>query len=266
MTDYGDGSGHGFIDYIDETGHGLANQGWKDSGDSIQWRDGSLAQGPIALCEVQGYAYEAAVRGADLLDALGEEGGGGAAGLGGGPARPLPLGVLGRDARGPLSRRSRSTPSSARSTPSRATSATSSAPASSIPTRSPRSPRSCSAIDVVGLRHPHDVDRRRRLLAAQLPRRQRVGARHRDRGARDVARRPATRRRCGSSEGLLAAAEGFGFRMPELYSGDPATQTRVPTPYPAACRPQAWSAAAAIACAEAVRAAAISRPSTPGRR
>ena len=56
-------------------------------------------------------------------------------------------------------------------------------------------------------------------------------------------------------EGLLAAAEGFGFRMPELYSGDPATQTRVPTPYPAACRPQAWSAAAAIACAEAVRAA-----------
>jgi len=40
----------GFLDYIDETGHGLSNQGWKDSGDSIQWRDGSLAQGPIALC------------------------------------------------------------------------------------------------------------------------------------------------------------------------------------------------------------------------
>src|SRR5205085_10700043 len=33
------------------------------------------------------------------------------------------------------------------------------------------------------------------------------------------------------AEGLLAAAEGFGFRMPELHSGDPATQTPVPTPY-----------------------------------
>ena len=75
MTEYGDGSGHGFLDYIDETGHGLANQGWKDSGDSIQWRDGTLARGPIALCEVQGYAYEAAIRGAGLLDALDEDGG-----------------------------------------------------------------------------------------------------------------------------------------------------------------------------------------------
>ena len=43
---------------------GLANQGWKDSGDSIRWRDGRLAEAPIALCEVQAYAYEAAVAGA----------------------------------------------------------------------------------------------------------------------------------------------------------------------------------------------------------
>ena len=57
------------------------------------------------------------------------------------------------------------------------------------------------------------------------------------------------------ADGLLAAAEGFGFRMPELHSGDPATETRTPTPYPAACRPQAWSAAAAVACAQAIRAA-----------
>ena len=45
---------------------------------------------------------------------------------------------------------------------------------------------------------------------------------------------------------LLAAAEGFDFRMPELHSGDPATETSRPVPYPAACRPQAWSAAAAV--------------------
>ena len=52
------------------------------------------------------------------------------------------------------------------------------------------------------------------------------------------------------AEGLLAAAEGFGYRVPELHAGDPATETSVPTPYPAACRPQAWSAAAAVVCLE----------------
>ena len=76
LLHHGDNDGDGFIDYIDETGHGLANQGWKDSGDSIQWRSGELAEGPIALCEVQGYAYEAALAGADLLDHFGEPGAG----------------------------------------------------------------------------------------------------------------------------------------------------------------------------------------------
>ncbi|RZI94623.1 MAG: amylo-alpha-1,6-glucosidase, partial [Microbacterium sp.] len=66
----------GFLDYVDETGHGLSNQGWKDSGDSIQWRDGRLADGPIALCEVQGYAYEAALGAAELLDRFGRPGAG----------------------------------------------------------------------------------------------------------------------------------------------------------------------------------------------
>ncbi|PKQ14507.1 MAG: amylo-alpha-1,6-glucosidase, partial [Actinobacteria bacterium HGW-Actinobacteria-8] len=74
LVNHGDSDGDGFIDYIDRTGHGLANQGWKDSGDSIQWRSGELAEGPIALCEVQGYAYEAALAGAEILDRLGEPG------------------------------------------------------------------------------------------------------------------------------------------------------------------------------------------------
>jgi len=50
----------------------------------------------------------------------------------------------------------------------------------------------------------------------------------------------------GLIEGLLRAAERFAFRMPELHSGDAASDTTTPAPYPAACRPQAWSAAAAI--------------------
>ena len=48
-------------------------------------------------------------------------------------------------------------------------------------------------------------------------------------------------------EGLLSAAESFDYRMPELHSGDSANSTSRALPYPAACRPQAWSAAAVIA-------------------
>jgi glycogen debranching enzyme len=48
------------------------------------------------------------------------------------------------------------------------------------------------------------------------------------------------------SEGLLAAAASFDYRMPELHSGDPAESTPRALPYPAACRPQAWSAAAVV--------------------
>ena len=61
--------------YRDVSGHGLSNQGWKDSGDAMQFRDGRLAEGPIALAEVQGYAHQAATSMAELLDALGEPGG-----------------------------------------------------------------------------------------------------------------------------------------------------------------------------------------------
>ncbi|WP_118857711.1 glycogen debranching N-terminal domain-containing protein [Sphingomonas mesophila] len=66
MDDYGDTDGDGFIEYARMTDKGLANQGWKDSSDSIFHADGRLAQGPIALCEVQAYAF-AAKRGASRL-------------------------------------------------------------------------------------------------------------------------------------------------------------------------------------------------------
>ena len=68
LLEHADADGDGFLEYLDESGHGLANQGWKDSGDSIRFADGSLAEGTIALAEVQGYAYAAALHAADLLD------------------------------------------------------------------------------------------------------------------------------------------------------------------------------------------------------
>jgi glycogen debranching enzyme len=55
----GDPDGDGFIEYESATEQGLANQGWKDSQDAIFHADGQLAQGPIALAEVQGYVYAA---------------------------------------------------------------------------------------------------------------------------------------------------------------------------------------------------------------
>ena len=59
IDDYGDLDHDGFVEYQRLSARGLANQGWKDSWDSIRNRDGSLADGPIALVEVQGYVYAA---------------------------------------------------------------------------------------------------------------------------------------------------------------------------------------------------------------
>ena len=53
---YGDRDGDGFVEYGRMTETGLANQGWKDSWDSVSHADGSLAEGTVALCEVQAYA------------------------------------------------------------------------------------------------------------------------------------------------------------------------------------------------------------------
>ena len=63
---YGDRDGDGFVEYERRSGHGLANQGWKDSHDAIFHADGRLAQGRIALVEVQAYVY-AAWRAAELM-------------------------------------------------------------------------------------------------------------------------------------------------------------------------------------------------------
>ena len=59
MERYGDRDGDGFIEYGRQTANGLVNQGWKDSSDSIFHADGTLARGPIAIVEVQAYAYAA---------------------------------------------------------------------------------------------------------------------------------------------------------------------------------------------------------------
>ncbi len=69
---YGDLDGDGFVEYQRRSKTGLQQQGWKDSVDSIFHADGSLAKPPIALCEVQGYVYEAKLLAAGLARRLGD--------------------------------------------------------------------------------------------------------------------------------------------------------------------------------------------------
>ncbi|MDX6804667.1 amylo-alpha-1,6-glucosidase [Terrihabitans rhizophilus] len=68
---YGDRDGDGFLEYYRQSENGLANQGWKDSLDSVFHADGNLAQGPIALCEVQAYVYGAWFAAAEIAERLG---------------------------------------------------------------------------------------------------------------------------------------------------------------------------------------------------
>lgn len=72
LYEYGDFDRDGFIEYQRESPVGLVQQGWKDSFDSVFHEDGSDAHGPIALCEVQAYAYLARLEGAELADILGK--------------------------------------------------------------------------------------------------------------------------------------------------------------------------------------------------
>jgi glycogen debranching enzyme len=69
---YGDSDGDGFVEYARKSKHGLIHQGWKDSVDAVFHSDGSAAEAPIALCEVQGYVYSAKCAASGLAKMLGD--------------------------------------------------------------------------------------------------------------------------------------------------------------------------------------------------
>ena len=70
---FGDSDGDGYVEYKRASDRGLANQGWKDSWDAVRTADGSLGRPPIALCEVQGYAYGAYLARAHFADEMADE-------------------------------------------------------------------------------------------------------------------------------------------------------------------------------------------------
>jgi glycogen debranching enzyme len=247
MRDYGDSDGDGFLEYVDRTGHGLANQGWKDSGDSIQWRDGSLADGPIALCEVQAYAYEAAVGAAELLAHFGRPGDEWV-------AWAAHLQTRFREEFWVETGAERF-PAVALDVHKRPVDSVTSNIGHLLGTgllNDEESAIVAAHLVSEGLSSGFGL---RTLSAASKgywPLSYHGGAVW----AHDTAIAIAGLGRAGFAaeaeqltRGLLAAAQAFDYRMPELHSGDAASDVRYPSPYPAACRPQAWSAAAAVSVA-----------------
>ncbi|MGZ4607831.1 MAG: glycogen debranching N-terminal domain-containing protein [Blastococcus sp.] len=242
MTEYGDSDGDGFLEYVDEQGLGLANQGWKDSGDAVQWRAGGLARPPVALCEVQGYAYEAAISGAALLDAFGRPGAdrwrAWAAGLAerfraafwvetpegrhpaialdgdGRPVDSLTSNIGHLLGTGILDVEEEATVVGHLTSPSMDAGFGLRTMAASMSGYAPLGYH-------LGTVWPHDTA----IVVAGM-----VRAGHGAAAASLV-------------EGLLAAGASFDGRLPELFAGDARGEVAHPVPYPAACRPQAWSAA-----------------------
>ena len=70
IDNWGDRDGDGFQEYQTRSKNGYENMSWKDSGDSMRMPDGSLVKGPKAVCELQGYVYDAWLRMAEIYDAL----------------------------------------------------------------------------------------------------------------------------------------------------------------------------------------------------
>jgi glycogen debranching enzyme len=242
LGEHADPDGDGFLEYIDVTGHGLANQGWKDSGDAVRFRDGTQAEPPIALAEVQGYACAAARHGAALLEAFGRGGADRWTGYaeamadrfrdrfwtdGGYPAL-----ALDRDKR----RVDSLTSNIGHLIGTGLLSPVEEAKVAEVLAGPDMSGgfglRTMSATDAAfsplsyhcGSVWSHDTA----IVLAALAR-----AGHADPAAELAA-------------GLLAAGEAFGYRLPELHAGDDREPLGRPIAYPAACRPQAWSAAAAV--------------------
>lgn len=229
----------GVIAYARESTAGLENQGWKDSHDAIRWPDGRLVEPPIALVEVQAYAW-AALRAFTRLAAVCGEAAGGAA-----TAAERVAAILEERFADPaigyalcLERAREPVPTPASNAghvlwlgdPAPAHAATFAdrafqsdlftgwgvrTLASSVPGYNPLGYHTGSV-------WPHD----NAILLAGLRRL----------GFDDLARALGT--------AFIEAALAFpAYRIPELYCGDPRELRLVPTPYPVASRPQAWSAA-----------------------
>ncbi|MBW4095846.1 MAG: amylo-alpha-1,6-glucosidase [Acidobacteria bacterium] len=244
LRDWADADGDGFLEYIDLTGHGLANQGWKDSGDSIRWNDGSLATGPIALAEVQGYAYQAAVNAADLLEAFGRPGVDEWRVYAKDLAQKFHTFFWCSDDLG-------SYPAIALDKDKRPVDGVASNMGHLLGTGILSAEE--EAVVAARLMHPSmfsgfGVRTLDTGNGGYWPLRYHAGSVWTHDTAfilEGLAQTGHTAEAARLGAGLLTAAEAFNYRLPELFSGHTLDQGG-PLPYPASCRPQAWAAASVI--------------------
>lgn len=232
----------GFLRYVDETGTGLSNQGWKDSDDAMRRRDGTIASAPIALVETQAYAVAAALGTAELLESVFDEDGG--------EVRAWATDLAGRvrerfwveDADGrylamALDRDGAPVDGVGSNMGHVLGTGTLTAEESALVAARLTGPdllgpygvgtlgRANPAYNPIGY-HTGSVWTHDTAIAA-------LGLVHDGHGAEGAA----------VVRALVDAATHFELRFPELFGGSP--ESEVPIPYPASCRPQAWSAASA---------------------
>ncbi len=246
IIESGDLDGDGYVEYQRRnTATGLINQCWKDSWDSIQYADGTLAQAPIATCEIQGYVYDAQRRcarlarevwdDAELAGQLEDR----AAVLRANFQRDFWMAESGHHAAA-LDRDKRQVNSLTSNIGHLLWSglldddhaATTCAHLLGEQLYSGWGVRTLSAVEAgynplgyhTGTVWPHDNS----LIAAGL-------ARY---GFHDAA--------AAIASAMLGAAPHFEHRLPEVFAGFPRRLTSVPVAFPTASRPQAWSAGAPL--------------------
>jgi glycogen debranching enzyme len=241
---WGDRDGDGFVEYERRAETGLRNQGWKDSSDSIRWLDGTLAETPIALAEVQGYVFDAKRRIArlarrrgevDLADRLENE-----------------ASVLQRrfaeQFRLPDGSIAMALDGAKRAVDSIGSNAGHALWSGIV--RAEDAPAAAAALGSSAMVSGWGL----RTFAADQPGYNPIGYHTGTVWPHDTAIAAAGLRRYGFdddadvlSSGMLAAAQHFpAFRLPELFCGFDRASTGAPIAYPVACSPQAWAAGAAL--------------------
>jgi glycogen debranching enzyme len=241
---FGDADGDGFVEYRRKTDRGLLNQGWKDSGDSIGFAVGRLAEAPIALIEVQAYVYGAYRARADLAAFHGDE--------------------VGRQRWDSRAEELRARVDDAYWLADRGWYA--------LALDADKRPVDALTSNIghalwTGVALPHRADDLAghllspelftgwgvRTLATSMTRYNPVSYHNGSVWPHDNALIVAGLVRYGRIEAaqriataLIEASAAFGGRLPELFCGFDRTTTPLPVPYPASCSPQAWAAATPI--------------------